>query len=70
MYASLRDLALVASRKVHGSPRAGDSGQALIVIRGIETIGATEVDTSLLGHSYCADTRSVLSDIFNLVRHS
>lgn len=69
LYASSRDLALVASNKVHGSPRAGDSGQGLVVITGIETIDATDVDTSLLGHSYFADTSTVLSDIFNLVQH-
>lgn len=27
------------------------------------------VDTSLLGHSYHAENRSVLSDLFNLIRH-
>jgi hypothetical protein len=39
----------------------------LIVIRRIETIDATAADTSLLGHSYFAEARSVLSDIFYLV---
>lgn len=69
LYASSEDLALVASKKVHGYPRAGDSGQGLIVVPGIETIDATGTDTSLLGHSYFAETRSVLSDIFYLVRN-
>lgn len=27
------------------------------------------MDTSLLGHSYHAENRSVLSDLFNLIRH-
>lgn len=69
LYASSEDLALAASKKVHGYPRAGDSGQGLIVVRGIETIDATAADTSLLGHSYFAEARSVLSDIFYLVRN-
>lgn len=69
LYASSEDLALVASKKVHGYPRAGDSGQGLVVVPGIETIDATGTDTSLLGHSYFAETRSVLSDIFYLVRN-
>lgn len=69
LYASSEDLALVASKNVHGSPRAGDSGQGLVVVPGIETIDATGTDTSLLGHSYFAETSSVLSDIFNLVRN-
>jgi esterase/lipase superfamily enzyme len=68
LYASSEDVALAASRKVHGNPRAGDSGQGLVVVSGIETIDATAVDTSLLGHSYFGDSRSVLSDMFYLIR--
>jgi esterase/lipase superfamily enzyme len=68
LYASSEDLALAASKKVHGHPRAGDSGQGLVLIPGIETIDATSVDTSLLGHAYFAETRSVLSDMFYLIR--
>ena len=69
LYASSEDLALIASKKVHGYPRAGDSGQGLVVVAGIETIDATTTDTSLLGHSYFAETRSVLSDMFYLIRN-
>lgn len=69
LYASSNDLALIASKKVHGYPRAGDSGEGLVVATGIETIDATRVDTGLLGHSYFADARSVLSDIFYLIRN-
>lgn len=68
LYASSEDLALVASKKVHGYPRAGESGQGLVVVPGIETVDATRVDTSLLGHSYFAEARSVLSDMFYLIR--
>lgn len=68
LYASSDDLALVASKKVHGYPRAGDAGAGLVVLEGIETIDATGVDTSLLAHSYFAETRSVLADMFYLVR--
>jgi esterase/lipase superfamily enzyme len=67
LYASSTDLALKASKEVHGFPRAGDAGPGIVVTRGIETIDATGVDTSLLGHSYFADTKSVLSDIFQIV---
>ncbi|WP_197706826.1 alpha/beta hydrolase [Sterolibacterium denitrificans] len=68
LYASSADKALIASRKVHGYARAGDSGNGLVVVPGIETVDATQVDTSLLGHSYFAETRSVLSDMFYLIR--
>jgi len=70
LYASSDDLALVASKKVHKYPRAGDAGSGLVVLKGIETIDATGVDTSFLAHSYFAETRSVLADIFYLVRES
>ena len=68
LYASSEDLALVASKKVHGYPRAGDSGHDIVIVPGIETIDATSVDTSLLGHSYFAETKSVLSDMFYIIR--
>jgi len=67
LYASSEDLALLASQRVHRYPRAGDSGPGLVVTAGVETIDATGVDTSLLGHSYFAERRSVLSDIFYIV---
>lgn len=68
LYASAHDLALLASKRVHGYPRAGDAGAGLVVMPGIETIDASQVDTSLLGHSYFAETGSVLSDIYYLIR--
>ena len=67
LYSSSKDVALIASKKVHGYPRAGDSGQGLVVVSGIETIDATNVDTSFLGHSYYADAKSVISDMFYLI---
>lgn len=67
LYASSEDVALAASKRVHGSPRAGDSGNGLVVVPGIETIDASGMDTSFLQHSYFAEATSVLSDIFQLV---
>jgi esterase/lipase superfamily enzyme len=68
LYASSADLALVASKNAHGYRRAGDAGPGLIVMAGIETVDATKVDTSLLGHSYYGESKSVLSDLFYLLR--
>jgi esterase/lipase superfamily enzyme len=68
LYASSEDLALRASKTVHGYPRAGDSGRDLVVISGIETVDATTADTSFLGHSYIGSSRSVLSDMSYLIR--
>ena len=70
VYASSTDSALIASKKLNGAPRAGDSGTGLVVMEGMETIDATNVDTSLfwnLGHGYIADDRNVLSDLNYLI---
>ncbi|HLT54463.1 MAG TPA: alpha/beta hydrolase [Flavobacteriaceae bacterium] len=68
MYVSSDDLALKASKEVHGYARAGDSGDGLILIKGIETVDASGIDTSFLSHNYFADTSSIISDIFDLIR--
>lgn len=70
LYASSNDEALVLSKQVHGYPRAGDSGDGLVVIPGIETIDVSAVDTSLLGHNYYGDNATVISDMIDLVRNS
>lgn len=67
LYASSADRALAASQRLHGYPRAGDSGDGLVVVPGIETIDASEVDTGFVGHSYFAADRSALSDMFYLI---
>lgn len=67
LYASSVDKALIASQKIHQYPRAGDARNGLIYYPGIESIDATNVDTSFVGHSYPAEERSVLSDIFYLI---
>lgn len=67
LYASSRDTALAASRQVHGYPRAGESGENLVVIPGIDTIDVSAVDTSLVGHSYYGDSDTVLVDMAQLL---
>lgn len=68
LYVSNGDKALLASKKIHGYPRLGDSADGIVVVRGIETIDASGLDTSFLEHSYFAETSSVLTDIRRLVR--
>ena len=68
LYASSGDKALLASKAVHGYPRAGDSGEGLVLVEGIETIDASGSNTDLIGHSYYAEDKSVLSDLFYLIR--
>ena len=66
LYASSNDVALAASKRVHGYARAGDSGPGLVITFGIETIDASDVDTDFFGHMHMS-TRTVLSDISYLI---
>lgn len=67
LYVSDGDKALLASKTVHGYPRAGDSAVGITVAPGIETIDASGLDTSFLEHSYFAESGTVLTDIRKLV---
>ncbi|HMB51713.1 MAG TPA: alpha/beta hydrolase, partial [Thermoanaerobaculia bacterium] len=68
LYASSKDRALQASHKLNGFPRAGDAGEDLVVLPDVETVDASLVDTDLVGHFYYGDNRSVLSDVYYLLR--
>jgi len=65
MYASSRDRALQASKRFHQYQRAGDTLPSIVVVPGIDTIDASEIDTGFIGlrHSYYARKDSILSDI-------
>ncbi|MDM8536241.1 alpha/beta hydrolase [Desulfobacterales bacterium HSG17] len=69
LYVSSKDKALRASRMFHGFPRAGDSAKGLVIVKGIDTIDSTAVNTSFmsLGHSYYGKVRPVISDIYYLL---
>ncbi len=64
LYASSNDEALALSKRLHGYPRAGDSGAELVVVDGVDTIDVSNVDTSLVGHSYYGSNDTVLADLF------
>jgi esterase/lipase superfamily enzyme len=68
LYASSHDQALALSKKINGHPRAGDSGDGLVVVKGIDTIDVSAVDTSLVGHSYYGSSDTVLTDIWDLIK--
>lgn len=68
LYASKTDVALAISRKINGLPRAGDSDGGLVVMSGLDTVDATDVNTSFVGHGYYGDNRSVLSDMYYTIR--
>jgi esterase/lipase superfamily enzyme len=67
LYASSNDWALAASKKFHGYSRAGDTGQALTVVPGVVTIDSSEVETDFLGHSYFAESTSIIADMFDIL---
>ena len=67
LYQSSKDKALLASKKIHGNPRAGEP---VLVITGVDTIDASAVDTDFLGHSYFADTWALISDIHALLANN
>lgn len=63
LYASSRDRALLASTEIHGHDRAGLAGANLIVLDGMDTIDVSEIDTSLIGHSYYGDHPELIRDL-------
>lgn len=69
IYASSNDSALHISKRFHGYPRAGDTAPNVLLVDGLDTIDASAVNTSLVGHSYFATDRSVLADLFELLRN-
>jgi esterase/lipase superfamily enzyme len=68
VYASSNDRALMASKAFHGYPRAGETGDGLVVVSGVETVDASDVSGGLLGHSYFAEDRRIMEDIFALLQ--
>jgi len=70
LYASSNDRALWISKLLHRGPRAGDAGEAMLALDGVDAIDASRVDSSLVGlnHGYFAGKLSVLSDLALLLR--
>jgi esterase/lipase superfamily enzyme len=70
LYASSEDAALKVAQRVAGYRRAGQGGNEILVLPGIDTVDASSVNTSLvgLGHAYYADNATILSDLFSLIR--
>lgn len=68
LYASSYDKALSLSKWFHWHTRAGESGKDITIIKGVDTIDVSALDTNLVGHFYYGDNRSVISDMFYLFR--
>lgn len=63
LYCSRNDLALHASYAFNDSRRLGDSSRGIMVLDGLDTIDASDIDTDLLGHSYYGDCNMLLADV-------
>jgi esterase/lipase superfamily enzyme len=71
IYSSSKDLALVASKKVHRYTRLGEGGEFLTTFPEwpqIEVLDASNVDESLLGHSYYGDSPTILRDVRGVLK--
>jgi len=69
LYASSDDRALMFSETVHSYARAGQSSAPLVFVPGLDTVDASGIDTSALGHSYIAAEPLLLKDLFMLIRY-
>lgn len=69
LYASNKDVALIASKKLSDFPRAGLL-QPPTVVPGIDTLDVSTVDLTWLGHSYVATEIQVIEDINKLILHN
>jgi esterase/lipase superfamily enzyme len=65
LYASEKDLAMFASNRLHGYPRAGFAGDELVVMPGIDTIDASQSEAELLGHEYFSQGAHTITDIYH-----
>jgi esterase/lipase superfamily enzyme len=66
LYASSDDDALKISKSSKGPndfDRLGEAGPKIVVISGLDTVDASGIDTSLLGHSYVDSCKPVMDDV-------
>ena len=70
LYASSDDSALKLSDTLHGGERIGQAGDDILVFKGLDTIDATGIDTSLLGHSYFAEKEVLVNDLKDVIHKS
>lgn len=69
MYVSAKDRALGLSKWLQDSDRAGFT-PPITVVPEIDTIEVTNIDLTLLGHSYYAEAEAVLYDMSDLLAHN
>lgn len=69
IYASSSDIALKASKVVHGFRRVGETTGGVVTYPGIETVDASSASPALrgYGHFYVVDSRSVINDVKSII---
>jgi esterase/lipase superfamily enzyme len=67
LYASDNDYAIRSSQFLHGAPRAGNAGDVIVKLPGLDTIDMSAVPADALGHSYFAATSGAIYDIFRIL---
>ena len=70
LYASSDDSALQLSNSLHNGGRVGEGGRNIFLYQGLNSIDASGVDTSLLGHSYFAEKEILMNDLKDVVESS
>lgn len=70
LYASSKDRALNISKMVRFNkvPRAGEAGEKIVLMDGIDTIDASAVNTDFLGHGYIANAPELIEDLTALIK--
>jgi len=67
LYASAQDEALMVAKKIAGFQRAGEAGASLLILPGLDTVDATGVRESVLGHSDYGSNRALITDLRELI---
>lgn len=71
LYASSKDKALYWSTRYRSEDRrAGQSGEDIVIVNGVETVDASKVDCNFIGHSYFSEAKDLIDDIFHMFKHS
>ncbi len=72
LYASVVDRALAIAGGAHKVPRAGESGDSVVVLPGVDTVDVSAVGGGwfTIGHAYYGENRSVLADIYQLLHNN
>ncbi|MGH2360330.1 MAG: alpha/beta hydrolase, partial [bacterium] len=72
LYVSTVDRALLFGRRLHehDAPRAGESGEGVLVVPEMDTVDVSAVSESFIGHTYFGISRPVLADVYELLHNN